>query len=127
MLRLALALSLFAAVAQAAVAPLPEPTVHVTGRTATIALPYRSADKLAWAPATGAADSQPFMFQSLDLRPGAGPGGTDLAVFTYAAGKAGSAVLKFGLAPVGKVLIAPPGAVYKGPFSATFQTQVSAP
>ena len=39
---------------------------------------------------------------------------------------AGSATLKFGLAPPGKMLIGPPALVYKGPVAQTFEAKVSA-
>ena len=109
-----------------ALAPLPPPTVSMAGRTATISLPYRTADHMMWVSATRVMDSGPFAFKGLDIRPGGGPGGTDLSVFTYTADKAGSATLKFGLAPPGKMLIGPPALVYKGPVAQTFEAKVSA-
>jgi hypothetical protein len=129
MLKLALAAAIFAAgpIWPVPSQPLPQPTVEVRGRAATISLPFRTADRLAWVAATPAADAQPFMFQTLEVKPGAGPDGTDLAVFTYSAAKAGSTVLKFGLVPAGRVLIGLPATVYKGLPASTFQTQVSAP
>ena len=110
-----------------AAAPLPSPTVKMTGRTATISLPYRTADKVIWVSATRMWEATPFTFKGLEIKPGGGPGGTDLSAFTYTADKAGSATLKFGLVPPGKMLIGPPTLVYKGPVASTFQTKVTAP
>ena len=39
--------------------------------------------------------------------PGAGPDGTDLAIFHYEADGAGTATLRFGLVPAGRTLIGP--------------------
>lgn len=118
-----------AAVAAAAIAaaPLPAPSVKTTGRTAMISLPYRTSDTVVWVSATRVSEAAPFMFKGLDIKPKGGPAGTDLAVFTYTADRAGSATLKFGLVPPGKMLIGPPTLVYKGPVSSTFQTKVTAP
>ncbi len=92
-----------------------------------VSLPYRSSDTMIWVSATRMSEAAPFLFKGLDIRPKGGPSGTDLAVFTYAADTAGSATLKFGLVPPGKMLIGPPALVYKGPVAATFQTKVTAP
>lgn len=88
-----------------AIAPLPRGTHRLEGRIVTVRLPYRAADNLLWASATGVMEAAPFMFQDLDIQPRAGPQGTDLAVFTYKADKPGTATLEFGLVPVGKTLL----------------------
>lgn len=125
-LPLSFGMAMAAAVALAAAA-LPAPTVKVTGRTAVVSLPYRAAEGLVWVSATRMSEAAPFTFKSLDVRPKAGPGGTDLAVFTYQAAVGGAAKLKFGLVPPGKMLIGPPALVYKGPVAKTFEVQVTAP
>ena len=112
--------------AQAATGALPPPTHSVAGRVATITLPYRTADGLIWVSATRMSDAAPFTFKGLDVKPGAGPNGTDLAVFTYEADRAGSTTLKFGLVPPGKMLIGLPSMVYTGPVSARYEATVSA-
>ncbi len=91
------------------------PQVAMAGRTATITLPYRTADHLLWVSSTKMADASPFVFKGLAIKPHEGPGGADLAVFTYTADKPGTAVLSFGLVPPGKMLIGPPSLVYTGP------------
>lgn len=108
------------------VAPLPPPTHSVAGRVATVTLPYRTADGLVWVSATKVSEAAPFVFKGLDIRPGAGPGGTDLSVFTYEADKAGATTLKFGLVPRGKMLIGLPSMVYTGPVTARYEAAVSA-
>jgi hypothetical protein len=96
-----------AASAEAASA-LPAGSHEVQGRAVVFRLPYRSAEGRLWVAGTGMAESEPFVFQSLDIEPGAGPGGTDLAVFAYKADRAGSATLEFGLVPASRTLIGPP-------------------
>lgn len=86
----------------------------ISGRTVTVSLPYRLADNLAWVAATPAADARPFVFKGLEVKPGGGPGGVDLAVFTYEADGPGEAKLAFGMVPAGKMLIGPESLVYKG-------------
>jgi hypothetical protein len=98
----------------------------MAGRTATISLPYRTADKLIWVSATRVSEASPFMFKGLDIKPHEGPGGTDLAVFTYTADKPGSAKLSFGLVPPGKMLIGPPSLVYTGPVAQRVSVEVVA-
>lgn len=117
----------FAAGAALAAGPLPPPTVKAAGRTTVVSLPYRTADGLIWVSATRVSEASPFTFKGLDIKPNGGPSGTDLAVFTYTADRSGSATLKFGLVPPGKMLIGPPTLVYKGPVAATFQTKATAP
>ncbi len=106
--------------------PLPAPVVKVAGRTATIALAYRTADKLIWVSSTRMMDATPFMFQALEIKPRAAADGSDLAIFTYKADRAGSAKLSFGLVPPGKMLIGPPMLVYHGPVARRFTAQVTA-
>jgi len=95
-------------------APDDPATVKMTGRQAEIALPYRTSDHLIWVSATTASKASPFAFKSLAIKAHAGPNGTDLAVFTYAADRAGSTTLEFGLVPPGKMLIGPPSLRYQG-------------
>ena len=98
----------------------------VSGRTATIGLPYRSADQLVWVSSTRVAEASPFMFKGLVIKPHEGPGGTDLAVFTYTADQPGTAKLSFGLVPPGKMLIGPPALVYTGPVAQRVTVEVVA-
>ena len=113
-----LAAAVLAGQSSAATAPSGSPAqVKVTGRTAVIGLPYRTADKLIWVSATRMSDAQPFMFKGLEIKPHGGPGGMELAVFTYVADKAGTATLNFGLVPPGKMLTGPPTLVYRGPIA----------
>ena len=112
----ALATALACGTVQAAPAgPAEAPfSLKMVGRTATISLPYKASDKLVWVSATRMSDAAPFVFKSLAIAPHAGPGGLDLAVFTYVADRPGAATLSFGLVPPGKMLIGPPSLVYKG-------------
>ena len=105
---------------------LPPPTYSVSGRVATITLPYRTADNLIWVSATKVSEAAPFVFKGVDVKPGAGPNGTDLSIFTYEADRAGTATLKFGLVPPGKMLIGLPSMVYTGPVTARYEATVSA-
>jgi len=89
--------------------------VTMAGRTATITLPYRTSNHLIWVSATRVIDAAPFTFKALAIKPGAGEGGRDLAVFTYVADRPGKTNLSFGLVPPGKMLIGPPMLVFKGP------------
>ena len=123
----AIAVLAFSVGAAAALAPLPAPTVATAGRTAVVSLPYRTSDGMVWVAGSRMTEAAPFMFKSLDLKPHGGPMGTDLAVFTYVADRGGSATLKFGLVPPGKMLIGPPTMVYKPAPAQTFSTKVSAP
>jgi hypothetical protein len=114
--------------APAAVAgALPPPTHSVTGRIATVTLPYRTADGLVWVSATKMSEAAPFVFKGIEIKPGSGPNGTDLSVFTYEAERAGMATLRFGLVPPGKMLIGLPSLVYTGPVTARYEATVSAP
>ena len=106
-------------------AAMPAGSHAVAGRTVTVSLPYRVADNLAWVSATQAADARPFVFKGLEVKPGAGPGGADLAVFTYEADGPGSAKLKFGMVPAGKMLIGPETLVYKGEVLKTYEADVT--
>ena len=89
--------------------------VTMGARTATITLPYRTSNHLIWVSATRVIDAAPFTFKALAIKPGAGEGGRDLAVFTYVADRPGKTNLSFGLVPPGKMLIGPPMLVFKGP------------
>ncbi len=86
---------------------LPAGSHQLEGRALTVRLPYRSRDNRLWVAGTDDADSAPFVFHGLDLLPGAGPAGTDLAIFHYEAEGAGTATLRFGLVPAGRSLIGP--------------------
>jgi hypothetical protein len=124
----ALAASLICGAVHAAPAPAEAPfSVKMAGRTATISLPYKASDKLIWVSATRMSDAAPFMFKSLAIAPHAGPGGLDMAVFTYVADRPGAAKLTFGLVPPGKMLIGPPSLVYKGPPARLVSVPVKAP
>ncbi|ESQ90478.1 hypothetical protein [Asticcacaulis benevestitus] len=106
-------------------AALPPPTVAINGRTAIISLPLRLSDNLIWVSSTRMSEADPFVFKGLEIKPGGGPQGTDLAVFFYEADHAGATVLKFGLVPPGKMLVGLPGAIYTGPVAARFETSVT--
>lgn len=107
-------------------APADPATVKMTGRKAEIALPYRTSDHLIWVSATTASKASPFAFKGLAIKPHAGPNGTDLAVFTYLADRAGSTTLEFGLVPPGKMLIGLPTLVYHGPVARRVSIKVTA-
>lgn len=111
----------------AATGALPPPTHSVSGRIATVSLPYRTADGLIWVSATKVSEAAPFVFKGIEIKPGGGPGGTDLSVFTYEADHAGTATLKFGLVPPGKMLVGLPSMVYTGPVAARYEATVTAP
>ncbi len=121
---LSLVAALASAPAAAAPAPLPTGGFVAMGRTVTVSLPYRAADGLVWVSATRASELGPFVFKGLAVKPKAGPAGTDLSVFTYEAGAAGSAILKFGLVPTGQMLIGPPSMIYRGAPEQTFEAEV---
>ncbi len=124
---LAAALLAFASAAPAIASPGDAPAaVKVTGRTAVIALPYRTSDHLIWVSATRMFDAMPFTFKGLEIRPHAGSNGMDLSVFTYVADKPGTATLNFGLVPPGKMLIGPPSLLYKGPVARRLSIKVTA-
>lgn len=106
-------------------AAVPAGSHAVSGRTVTVSLPFRIADQLAWVSATPAADARPFVFKGLEIKPGGGPGGVDLAVFTYEADGPGSAKLKFGMVPGGKMLIGPESLVYTGEVLKRYEADVT--
>ncbi len=123
---LAVVVAAVSAPAFAQPAAIPGAAVRVSGRTAVVSLPLRLSQHWVWVSATRMMDTAPFTFSALDYRPGAGPGGADLAVFTYVADKPGSTTLKFGLVPAGKMLVGLPSMTYKGPVAARFEAKVSA-
>lgn len=114
-----------AAAPEAVGAAIPGGSHAVSGRTVTVTLPYRIADQLAWVAATTAAEARPLAFKGLEIKPGGGPGGVDLAVFTYEAEAAGSAKLQFGLVPAGKMLIGPDSMVFKGEVPKRYEADVT--
>lgn len=74
---------------------LPPPHTDANGRSATVSLPYRPSDGLAWSvKSTGA----PWKLTSTKLEPKTGPEGTDLAVFSFEAAGPGPGGLTFQLA-----------------------------
>jgi hypothetical protein len=107
-------------------AAIPAGSHAVNGRTVTVSLPFRAADGLAWVSATDPVRARPFMFTGFEVKPGADPGGGDLAVFTFRAYRAGHAVLEFGLVPEGKVLIGPEDVIYKGDVIKRYTADVTA-
>lgn len=98
----------------------------VSGRTVTVSLPFRTTDNLAWVTATKMAQARPFVFKSLDVQPGKGPAGTDLAVFTYEADGPGHAILEFGLIPAGRMLVGPENRIFKGEVVREYAADVTA-
>ncbi|WP_297799383.1 hypothetical protein [uncultured Brevundimonas sp.] len=102
--------------------PLPPPWHEVEGRKLTVNLPYRASSWYLWA-----ADDEnegPFTFKSLDNLPGAGPQGTDLAVFIYEADGPGSASIKFGLNTVTRDGPTPPEQMRSGQSKAYYVANV---
>lgn len=97
----------------------------VSGRTVTVSLPFRASDNLAWVAATKMADARPFVFKGLEVQPGKGPGGTDMAVFTYEADAPGHVRLEFGLVPAGRMLIGPDNLVFKGEVAKRYVADVT--
>ena len=75
---------------------LPPPKVQASGRTATFSMPFRPSDGFAWSPPDPA--PTPWKLTSQAIAKGAGPQGTDLAVFTFTASAPGSAPIRFTLA-----------------------------
>ncbi len=71
----------------------------------SVALPVKLADNQAWVSGSKMTDLGPFMFHGLEEQPGAGPGGTDLVVFSYMAHAPGAGVLKFARVPAGVAVI----------------------
>lgn len=98
----------------------------LSGRTLTVVLPFRAVDGLEWTPATAAAKARPFVFRRRAIEAGRGPGGADLAIFTYEAEAPGSAVLEFGLVPEGRVLIGPPDRVFTGSIAGMYRVEATA-
>jgi hypothetical protein len=107
------------------IAAVPAGSHAVSGRTVTVSLPFRAADNLAWVTATKMAEARPFVFKALDVQPGKGPGGADLAVFTYGASGPGHAVLNFGLIPAGRTLVGPEDQIFKGEVVRTYSADVT--
>lgn len=106
----------------AAERPLPPPWHELKGRTLTVNLPYRASSWNLW----GASDQGegPFTFKSLDNIPGAGPQGTDLAVFIYEADGPGKANLTFGLNEVSQDGLTPPQQMDQGLSKAYYNVDV---
>ncbi len=75
---------------------LPSGKVDASGRTATVSLPFRPSDGFVWSAPNPV--PPPWRMTSSTVKKGAGPEGTDLAVFIFAASEAGAAPLKFSLA-----------------------------
>jgi hypothetical protein len=120
------------AVANPAAAPaivgaaVPAGSHSLAGRTVTVTLPFRASDNLAWVQATPGAEARPFVFKGLEVKPGAGPNGSDLAVFTYEAEGPGHAVLAFGLIPAGRTLVGAPDEVFTGEVIKGYEADVTA-
>lgn len=100
--------------------PLPKPQVSIKRRVATVKLPYRSREGRSWVVASQAGETTPFALRGIDVQLGKGPRGTDLAVYTYAAGGPGSTTLRFDLMDfsAGKPTTAPRIAQYETTVSA---------
>jgi len=107
------------------IAAVPAGSHAVSGRIVTVSLPFRASDSLAWVAATKMSEARPFVFKGLDVQPGKGPGGVDLAVFTYEASGPGHAVLKFGLIPAGRILVGPPDQVFTGEVVRSYAADVT--
>lgn len=107
------------------IAAVPAGSHAVSGRIVTVSLPFRASDNLAWVTATKMADARPFVFKGLEVQPGKGPGGADLAVFTYEASGPGHAILKFGLIPAGRTLVGPPDEIFAGEIIRSYAADVT--
>lgn len=81
------------------------PQIAAINQTVAISLPVKLADNQSWVSGSKMADLGPFMFHGLEENPGAGPGGTDLVVFTYMAHAPGAGTLKFARVPAGVSVI----------------------
>jgi hypothetical protein len=121
---LAFVLALAASPALAAPAALPTGSFTVAGHAVTVSLPYRKAEGWSWVGATRMSQLAPLTFKGLAVKEKAGPGGTDLAVFSYEASGPGTPTLTFGLVPNGQMLIGPPTMTYKAPPAKTFQAKI---
>ena len=75
---------------------LPPPHAEANGRSLTVSLPFRPADGLTW---TVDAPGGPWKLTGSKTSAGAGPEGTDLAVFSFQASGPGSGALNFKLNP----------------------------
>jgi hypothetical protein len=78
---------------------LPPAKVAAAGRTASVSLPFRTSDGYSWAAVSPT--PPPWRLASSRVERGAGPEGTDLAVFSFAAAEPGTSTLKFTLAATG--------------------------
>ncbi len=96
-----------------------------SGRTVTVALPFRSADLMEWAPATEPSAAFPFVLEDAAVRAGAEAGDADLALFTYRAAEPGSARLEFGLVPRGRKLVGPADEVFTGSVARWYVAEVA--
>ena len=74
---------------------LPPPHSDANGRSGTVSCPFRPSDGLVW---SVDAPGDPWKLTGTKTSPGAGPEGTDLAVFTFQALGPGSGALNFQLA-----------------------------
>lgn len=91
---------------------------QVQGRTVLVRLPYYRDGNHVWVSAEDDAETGPFVFQTIDIEAGRGPGGTDVSVYEYEARGPGTGTLRFGLVPIGKSLIGPLDTRHQGsPFA----------
>ena len=98
---------------------------QLQGRTVLVRLPYHREANQIWVSAEDDAEVGPFVFQTIDVEPGSGPGGTDVSVFEYRAEGPGTGTLRFGLVPAGKSLIGPPETRHKGEPFASYTVTVT--
>ncbi len=101
---------------------LPPAKADAQGRTATVSLPYRPKDGFVWT--LDGKPGEPWSLTASATKPGAGPEGTDLAVFSFTASGPGAGNLSFRLG-------APPNPASKSPSGGdkvlSYQATVSTP
>jgi hypothetical protein len=108
-----------------ATAGLPAPSHVLTGRTLTINMPYRRADKLTWVAGNHLGETGPFRFKTSAVETGTGGSGIDVYRVVYEASGPGEAALRFALVPAGKTLIGPKKSVFEGKPASEYIANVS--
>lgn len=106
-------------------ANLPAPTHVLTGRSLTINMPYRRADKMTWVAGNHLGETGPFRFKTSTVEADAGGPGIDIYRVVYEASGPGDAALRFALVPAGKTLIGPQKTVFDGTPASEYVATVS--
>lgn len=104
---------------------VPAPSHVLTGRSLTINMPYRRADKMNWVAANHMGETGPFRFVTSTVEPNAGGNGVDVYRVVYEASGPGQAALRFALVPAGKTLIGPKKTVFEGTPASDYVANVS--